>query len=270
MSIICRPITALLSALLVLGPALDAQIPSTSPDQSIQELHLRVVEGAGLEYKTGSLSDRILVVAVTDQAGSPVPSAAVLFRLPDEGATGAFTDGTRVTIAYSDMQGLATVRNIQWGSTPGPVVLRITATKGAAHAGILAPEVLTAGGHSKHAKAAAENPPLVAKPAQPKPAATAQAPAPRLPVPSTVAVSPVAVAPTGTAPRPAELPSVSVVTDSKESVHSGSKKWIWIALIGAGAAAGALAAGGRSHSSPTSGSATSLTIGSPSVSIGRP
>ena len=79
---------------------------------------------------------------------------------------------------------------------------------------------------------------------------------------------------TTTAPRPAELPSVSVVTDPKESVHSGSKKWIWIALIGAGAAAGAFVAAGRSHSSPGagsgSGSSTPVTIGGPTVSIGRP
>jgi hypothetical protein len=267
MSIICRHIAALLSALLVFGPALEAQISvsATSPDQSIHELHLRVVEGGGTEYKTGSLSDKSVVVAVTDQDDSPVPSVAVLFRLPDEGATGAFTDGTRVIIAYSDMQGLAAVRNIQWGSTPGPVVLRITATKGTAHAGILVPEMLTAGGRSKHAKTAVANPPPVTQPVQPKPMAAIQEPATQ-PAPLQSA----AVSPVETAPRPAELPSVSVVTDSKESVHSGHKKWIWIALIGAGAAAGAFAAAGRSHSSPSSSSTPSLSIGSPSVSIGRP
>ena len=262
MSIICRSIAVLLSALLVLGPTLDAQTPATGADQSIQELHLRVVEGGGAEYKVGSLSDKSLVVAVTDQNGAPVPSAAVLFRLPDEGATGAFTDGTRVIIAYSDMQGLAVVRNIQWGSTPGPVVLRITATKGAAHAGILAPEMLIAGGRSRRPKASAENPPPTVKPAQPKPVAVMQvqasAPQPAIPPPAE------------SAPHPAAPPAVSIVTDPKGSVHSGSKKWLWIALIGAGAAAGAIAAGGGSHSSAGSGSPASLTIGSPSVSIGRP
>jgi len=260
MSIICRSIAVLLSALLVLGPTLDAQTPATGADQSIQELHLRVVEGGGAEYKVGSLSDKSLVVAVTDQNGAPVTSAAVLFRLPDEGATGAFTDGTRVIIAYSDMQGLAVVRNIQWGSTPGPVVLRITATKGAAHAGILAPEMLIAGGRSRRPKASAENPPTTVKPAQPKPVAAVQAPAAQPAIPS----------PAESAMHPAAPPAVSIVTDSKESVHSGSKKWLWIALIGAGAAAGAIAAGGGSHSSAGSGSPASLTIGSPSVSIGRP
>ncbi|MGH9696173.1 MAG: hypothetical protein ACRD5Z_18635, partial [Bryobacteraceae bacterium] len=191
---------------------------------------------------------------------------AVLFRLPDEGATGAFTDGTRVIIAYSDMQGLATIRNIQWGSTPGPVVLRITATKDAAHAGILVPEMLTAGGsRSRHPKTAAENPPPRIKPAQPKPMTAIRESTPQ-PAP----LQPAAVSANEAARRPAELPSVSVVTDSKKSVHSGHKKWIWIALIGAGAAAGAFATAGRSHSSPSSSSTPSLTIGSPSVSIGRP
>lgn len=260
MSIICRPIAALLSALLVLGPALDAQIPAATPDQSVQKIHLRVVEG-GSEYKAGTFSGNRIVVAVTDQAGSPVPSAAVLFRLPDEGATGAFTDGTRVAIAYSDMQGLASIGNIQWGSTPGPVILRVTATKGPAHAGILVPEMLTAGGgRAKHAKPAIETPQPVAKPGQIKPAQAVHAPA----------LPPAAPPPSETAPKPAELPSVSIITDPKESVHSGSKKWLWIALIGAGAAAGAFAASGRGHSSPAAGSSTSLTVGSPSVSIGRP
>lgn len=269
MSIICRHIAALLSALLVLGPALKAQIPAASPDESVQELHLRVVEGGGAEYKTGSLSDKSVVVAVTDEKGSPIPGVAVLFRLPGEGPTGAFTDGTRVTIAYSDMQGLAKIGNIQWGSTPGPVVLRITATKDAAHAGILVPETLTAnGGGSKHAKRVAEIPSPVAKPAQPVAIPTAQEPAPQ-PVRLQPAVVPAAAT---EAPHPAELPSVSVVTDPKESVHSGSKKWIWIALIGAGAAAGAFVAAGSSHSSPGagSGSSTPVTIGGPTVSIGRP
>jgi hypothetical protein len=265
MSLICRHIAALLSALLVLGPALEAQVTATGSDQSIQELHLRVVEGGGTEYKTGSLSAESVLVAVTDQEGSPVPSVAVLFRLPDEGATGAFTDGTRVVIAYSDMQGMAAVRNIQWGSTPGPVVLRITATKGAAHAGILVPEMLTAGSRSKHAKATAGNPPPVTKLAPPKSAAPVDEPAPQ-PAP----LQPATLSPAGATARPAELPSVSVITDSKESVHSSRKKWIWIALIGAGAAAGAFAAAGRSHSSPSSSSAGSVSIGSPSVSIGRP
>lgn len=260
MSIICRSIAVLLSALLVLGPTLDAQTPATGADPSIQELHLRVVEGGGAEYKVGSLSDQSLVVAVTDQNGAPVPSAAVLFRLPDEGATGAFTDGTRVIIAYSDMQGLAVVRNIQWGSTPGTVVLRITATKGAAHAGILAPETLIAGGRSRRPKAPAENPPPTMKPAQPKPVAAVPAPAPQAAIPP----------PAESALHPAAPPAVSIVTDSKESVHSGSKRWLWIALIGAGAAAGAIAAGGGSHSSAGSGSTASLTIGNPSVGIGRP
>ena len=177
MSIICRHIAALLSALLVLGPALEAQLPAASPDESIQELHLRVVEGGGTESRTGSLSDKSVVVAVTDGKGSPVPGVAVLFRLPGEGATGAFTDGTRVTIAYSDMQGLATISNIQWGSTPGPVVLRITATKDTAHAGILVPETLTAnGGGSKHAKRTVEIPQPMAKPAQLKAMPAAQEP----------------------------------------------------------------------------------------------
>ena len=270
MSIICRHIAALLSALLVLGPALEAQLPAASPDQSIQELHLRVVEGGGTEYRTGSLSDKSVVVAVTDGKGSPVPGVAVLFRLPGEGATGAFTDGTRVTIAYSDMQGLATISNIQWGSTPGPVVLRITATKDTAHAGVLVPEMLTAnGGGSKHAKRAAEIPQPMAKPAQLKAMPVAQEP-----VPEPARLQPSVEPAEATAPRPAELPSVSVVTDPKESVHSGSKKWIWIALIGAGAAAGAFVAAGRSHSSPGagsgSGSSTPVTIGGPTVSIGRP
>jgi hypothetical protein len=262
MSTICRHIAAVLSALLVLGSALEAQISAISPGEAVQELHLRVVEGAGAEYKTGSLSDKSVVVAVTDQAGSPAPGAAVLFRLPGEGATGAFTDGTRATIVYSDMQGLATVRNVQWGSTPGPIVLRITATKGSAHAGILVPAMLTAsGGHSKHVKSSVEAPISVAKPAQLR--AVAAPPAP---------LQPGAEPAEASAPRLAELPSVSVVTDPKESAHSGSKKWIWIALIGAGAAAGGFAASGLSRSSSGAGAGSSapVTIGGPSVSIGRP
>ena len=80
---------------------------------------------------------------VTDQSGTGVANAAVIFRLPDSGPSGAFADGTRSSIVYTDAQGKARTGPIHWGDTPGIVSLRITAAQAAAHAGLLFEETLS-------------------------------------------------------------------------------------------------------------------------------
>lgn len=56
----------------------------------------------------------------------------------------------------------------------------------------------------------------------------------------------------------------------KISSH-GSRKWLWIAVVAAGAAGGALAAGAiGGKSSATSSSPAGVTIGAPTISLGHP
>src|SRR6185437_1892575 len=133
MSIFFRTLSVLLSGILAAGSCLQAQNVTPADSSDVQELHIRVVEGAD----SGRATTQPLTVAITDGRGSPVPNATVLFRLPSDAPTGIFSDGSRVAVLYTDMEGHAAVKNIQWGASSGTAVIRVTASKGAAHAGLL-------------------------------------------------------------------------------------------------------------------------------------
>jgi hypothetical protein len=97
-----------------------------------------MVEGDGAVYSTGGRAARGLTVQIVDETGKPVSLASVSFRLPAEGPSGTFASGTRTEIVTTKPDGLATVWGMQWNRMPGPVTVRITASKGAARAGLLA------------------------------------------------------------------------------------------------------------------------------------
>jgi hypothetical protein len=98
-------------------------------------LLIHVVEGDGAVYPIGSRATRGVTVQVTDETGKPVDSAAVSFRLPDDGPTGEFSSGMRTEIATTGADGRANVWGMQWNRVAGPVEVRITAAKGEARAG---------------------------------------------------------------------------------------------------------------------------------------
>jgi hypothetical protein len=280
MRILYRSLSSLLSAVLVLGPSLEGQIPAAPNEVGVQELHLRPTDDTLAEYPIGSTYGPGIVIEVTDQANKPVPGAAVTFRFPGTGATGTFADGSSVAVEYTDVAGHAAFRNIRWNTTPGTLLLRVTVTKGIVHAGILVEQKL---GAAQPGVLQQQSAPI--QPALQPVAAGAQAP-PQIGAPQ-VAVNP-ASAQSAIRPQPAQTlypapqnvasrnpgePSVLITNDP--GAHSGargsSKKWLWIALIGAGAGAGAVLAMGKAHvGSSSSGSGSGVSIGTPSVSIGHP
>lgn len=280
MSILSRSLSSLLSVVLVLGPSLQAQIPGTPSEAALQELHLRPTDDTLAEYAAGSSYGPGMVIEVTDQRNAPVAGAAVTFRFPEIGSTGAFADGSRVAVAYTDAAGHAAFRNIQWGNTPGTLLLRVTVTKGIVHAGILVEQKLTA--------SAARVPQYAAVPVEPQRSVVppVQVAAPQVSIGSAAAVQPVqpaarpqpgqplyAASQSMAAPLPAE-PSISITnTSGARSGARSSKKWLWVALIGAGAGAGAVLAMGKAHVGSTSSSTSSgsgVSIGTPGISIGHP
>lgn len=93
------------------------------------------MEGEGAVYPIGSRATRGVTVQVTDETGKPVDNAAVSFRLPDDGPTGAFSSGTRTEIVPTGADGRANVWGMQWNRVTGPLEIRITAAKGQARAG---------------------------------------------------------------------------------------------------------------------------------------
>jgi hypothetical protein len=98
-------------------------------------LLIRIAEGEGTVYPIGSRATRGVTVQVTDETGKPVDSAAVSFRLPDDGPTGAFSSGMRTEIVTTGADGRANVWGMQWNRVTGPLEVRITAAKGQARAG---------------------------------------------------------------------------------------------------------------------------------------
>lgn len=106
-------------------------------------VQLKVLEGEGTVYRTGTRATRGLTVLVTDETGKPVENAAVSFRLPDEGPSGVFNSGLRTEVATTNAEGRATVWGMQWNKTPGPVEIRITAVKDQARAGIISTQYLS-------------------------------------------------------------------------------------------------------------------------------
>jgi len=52
----------------------------------------------------------------------------VIFLLPDSGASGTFTDGSRMLMTVTDNQGRASARGIRPNAQSGPMVIRVTAS----------------------------------------------------------------------------------------------------------------------------------------------
>jgi hypothetical protein len=109
----------------------------TASADDIAILNIRVVEGEGTVYATGSRATRGLTVEVTDESGRPVPDATVSFRLPEDGPSGTFNSGTRTEVVTTRQDGRASVWGMKWNRTPGVVEIRITALKGAVRAGLV-------------------------------------------------------------------------------------------------------------------------------------
>lgn len=106
-------------------------------------LNLRVVEGEGMVYATASRATRGITVEVTDETGRPVAGVTVSFKLPDDGPTGLFGNGTRTEVVSTGADGRAAVWGMKWGKAPGTCQVRITAVKDNVRAGIVSTQHLS-------------------------------------------------------------------------------------------------------------------------------
>jgi hypothetical protein len=265
-----RFFTQLLSV--VLAPTLAVgPLGAQAADVTASEIEIHVVDSDGPTATAGSHSAKGWTVLVTNASGTPVPDAAVVVRLPESGPTGAFTDGSHSAVAYTDGAGRAHVADVQWSNDPGAMTIKLTATKGVVHAGTLLEENLTAAGQKAvSAPVAAPSTPSAKAPSLATPSLPIVVHAPSLEqTPPMLSPAPIA----RVAPASEVNPSVSITNNpGHEKVHSGSSKTKWIILavaIAAGAGAGAAMMGGHSSSS-TSTPSSSVTIGTPTVSVGAP
>jgi hypothetical protein len=220
-----------------------AQLPP-GPAAAEGTLQVRVLESSASKF----------AVEVTDGAAVPAPGAAVAFRLPDSDPAGTFADGSHATVVYTDSNGRAQVSGIQWNRTAGIASVRITAAKGAAHAGLILEQAI---GASVAVLPTAKAVPQPGIP-QPQPVKTAQAEP--IVIAHSGASSPVVATP---------APSVSVTNASPGEQPHSSKKWLVIAILAGAAGAGAAFAF-KGKGAPSAAPTPSLSIGNPSISIGHP
>jgi hypothetical protein len=283
MRLIPQFVSLLLTPILIVGP-LSAQTSTNSPavpsNAAVsQALQLRLVEGESTEVPAGSRALKGFLIEVVDSSGAAVPDAALALRLPDSDPTGTFADGSHSAVAYTDQAGRAKMGGIQWNATPGLVAIRVTASRGTAHAGVLIQQTLAP--LSLGTVAA----PISQTSADALPPAVASVPL-SLPlpfdtqslakvIPSTAKVIPstqsATVAPRFDAPAPVQRnpePAVSVTSASPgESKHSNKTKWIiLLAAVAAGAGIGVAMMGKKSTASAAT--APGISIGPPIVSVG--
>src|SRR3954447_9833015 len=139
----CIPLVLIPS--LVISPIWAQSVAAISDSTSqASSLELRVVEESKIVSPNGFVPSKRLAVLVRDENGRPVPDAAVAFRLPDTSLSGSFADGAQSAVAYTDGSGVAHVDGIRWIASSGSVPVRITATKGNSHAGLLFEEKMSA------------------------------------------------------------------------------------------------------------------------------
>lgn len=134
---------SILSGFLAVSLAFSPALAQAQEPASPALLQLRVVEGEGALHTTGSKSNQPIVVFVSDEFGRAVPNAAVSIRLPEEGPSGVFLSGLRTEVLLTGDDGRATLHGIQWNRIPGPLSVRITASKGEARAGAVSMQTLT-------------------------------------------------------------------------------------------------------------------------------
>jgi hypothetical protein len=109
--------------------------PADKPAENPAILQIRVLEGEGVAYPLGGRATRGVTIQVTDETGRPVEGSSVSFRLPEEGPSGTFANGSRTEITTTKADGKAAAWGMQWNRTEGSFEIRITAAKGPARAG---------------------------------------------------------------------------------------------------------------------------------------
>jgi hypothetical protein len=284
----------LLAPLIVASPVWADAIESPSMVDSLQ---IRLLDDRATGVAAGTRTAHAFAIQVTDVAGASIKDAAIVFRLPESGPSGKFVDGSTANIVYTDTAGKADAGEITWGTEQGPVAVRITATKGDAHAGMLYEQLLSASvPHAEHQPVTAPTPQIPAVSAspavvernssqpvviQPKtPAAMPRRPG-ALALETEASAHNVVIrdqdSPDANVPvhhvlgnsNVNDVPSVSIESSGGAS-GGGHHKAKWIALVAVAAGAGAAFAFMHNGSSSSSGSASGISIGAPTVSVGHP
>ena len=113
---------------LVLLVVLNLFQPPAWSQQAITGLSITIVEGEGAINNVRQRVNREPIVQVEDENHRPLAGVAVVFLLPNQGATGTFPDGSRTLMTVTDNQGRAVARGIRPNNQSGPMQIRVTAS----------------------------------------------------------------------------------------------------------------------------------------------
>jgi len=92
------------------------------------QLNLVIVEGEGAINNIRQRTAREPIVQVEDENHKPVAGAAVVFLLPDQGASGVFANGSHTLTVTTDAQGRAVARGFRPNNVQGKLQMRVTAS----------------------------------------------------------------------------------------------------------------------------------------------
>lgn len=125
--------------------------PSRGDAQNL--LHIRVLEGEGAILGAGAKSSRGISVEITDETGRPVDSAAVSFRMPEEGPGATFGRGMRTDIRSTTPDGRASIHDFTANGVTGPFQVRVTVVKNGVRAGTIVSQYVSDRPAGKSARA---------------------------------------------------------------------------------------------------------------------
>lgn len=92
------------------------------------QLNLVIVEGDGAINNIKQRTAREPIVQVEDENHKPVAGAAVVFLLPDQGASGSFANGSHTLTVTTDAQGRAVAHGFRPNAVQGKLEMRVSAS----------------------------------------------------------------------------------------------------------------------------------------------
>ena len=91
-------------------------------------IKVEVVAGQLASNNIGTRKGVEPIALVTDERGQPVSGVMVVFTLPETGPGGAFVDGSKRAIVYTNAEGKATARGLTPNATPGKFQIMVNAS----------------------------------------------------------------------------------------------------------------------------------------------
>ena len=91
-------------------------------------IKVEVVAGQAATNNTKTRKGVEPIALVTDERGQPVSGVMVVFTLPETGPGGAFVDGSKRAIVYTNEEGKATARGLTPNTTPGKFQIMVNAS----------------------------------------------------------------------------------------------------------------------------------------------